>query len=128
MEVIRQWAFGVCCAAVAAGLVQMLLPDSSLGKLGRTVTAAFFICSLAFPLFQAVPTLTAELEPFPVEESQEVSRNLELLLDQRLQEQVQEALRTLTQEKLAEALYQSQDGKTFIFVEEIADDTPDQAG
>ena len=102
MEVIRQWAFGVCCAAVAAGLVQMLLPDSSLGKLGRTVTAAFFICSLAFPLFQAVPTHTAELEPFPVEESQEVSRNLELLLDQRLQEQVQEALRTLTQEKLEE--------------------------
>lgn len=30
--------------------------------------------------------------------------------------------------KLAEALYQSQDGKTFTFVEEIADDTPDQAG
>ena len=30
--------------------------------------------------------------------------------------------------KLAEELYQSQDGKTFTFVEEIADDTPDQAG
>ena len=30
--------------------------------------------------------------------------------------------------KLAEALYQSQDGKMFTFVEEIADDTPDQAG
>ena len=30
--------------------------------------------------------------------------------------------------KLAEALYQSQDGVTFTFVEEIADDTPEQAG
>lgn len=30
--------------------------------------------------------------------------------------------------KLAEALYQSQDGVTFTFVKEIADDTPEQAG
>ena len=30
--------------------------------------------------------------------------------------------------KLAEALYESQDGVNFSFVEEIADDTPEQAG
>ena len=30
--------------------------------------------------------------------------------------------------KLAEALYQSEDGVNFSFVEEIADDTPEQAG
>ena len=30
--------------------------------------------------------------------------------------------------KLAEALYRSEDGVNFTFVEEIADDTPEQAG
>ena len=100
MEIIRQWAFGVCCAAAAAGLVQLILPQSSLGKVEKVVVAAFFLCSLALPLLEAAPRLAMEWEPFPQEEQEEISRELELLLDQRLQEQVQESLASLAGEKL----------------------------
>ena len=102
MEILRGWAFGVCCAAVAAGLIQLLLPQSSLGRVERVVTAAFFLCSLALPLVEALPSLAVEWEPFPQEEAAEISRELELLLDQRLQDQVAQSLASLTGEKLEE--------------------------
>lgn len=102
MEVIRGWAFGVCCSAAAAGLVQMLLPQTSLGKVGKVVVSVFFICSLALPLLEAVPSLSAQWEPFPQEESQEIARELEILLNEQLQSRVEESLVSLTGEKLEE--------------------------
>lgn len=50
MEGLRQWALAVCTAAVVCTLLQMLFPDTGLGRQGRFVLPCVFLCVLLSPI------------------------------------------------------------------------------
>ncbi|MCI8649282.1 MAG: hypothetical protein HFG20_04115 [Anaerotruncus sp.] len=50
MDGIRQWAFGLCAAATACGVAQMVLPKSNLQKMFRMTASIFFLCCLLSPV------------------------------------------------------------------------------
>ena len=50
LEVVQEWGASLCFAAAAAGICQMLAPESGLGRMLRVCVAAFFLCSVLLPL------------------------------------------------------------------------------
>lgn len=65
MDGFRQWAMAVCTAAVVGALLQMLFPDSGLGRQGRLVLPCLFLCVLLSPVTRGLndvklPDFTAE--------------------------------------------------------------------
>ena len=50
MDEIKSWAFSLCCASVGGALFSLLLPDSSVGKVGRFSVQLFLLCCLILPL------------------------------------------------------------------------------
>ena len=59
MEEIRQWAFGICAAAVACGLTQMILPKSSMQRVFGITSSVFFLVCLLSPV--ALVPLTLDI-------------------------------------------------------------------
>ncbi|MBE6807155.1 MAG: hypothetical protein E7527_03985 [Ruminococcaceae bacterium] len=51
MEGLARWAIAVCTAAVVCSLLQMLFPDTSLGRQARFVLPCVFLCVLLSPIF-----------------------------------------------------------------------------
>ncbi len=52
MELFKDWAFSVCCAAVIGGIFNMMLLEGSLQKTFKIVLCVFFLCVVAAPLFK----------------------------------------------------------------------------
>lgn len=50
MDTIRNWAFSICCAALAGGILNFLLPKNDLQKTFKTVFCVFFLCIILSPL------------------------------------------------------------------------------
>ena len=49
MDALREWTLAVCAAAVACTILQQLFPDTALGRQGRPLLAAAFVCVLIAP-------------------------------------------------------------------------------
>ena len=52
MEGIKGWLWGVCFAAVACALLEMLYPSGNMQKAAKLVTSIFFLCALVVPVTQ----------------------------------------------------------------------------
>lgn len=50
MEEIKTWAFSICCASVAGGILNLLLPEGNVQKTYKTVFCIFFLCIIISPL------------------------------------------------------------------------------
>lgn len=50
MEMIKNWAFSLCVAAIVGSVMKMLLPDGGLQKTFKTVLCVFFLCVMLVPL------------------------------------------------------------------------------
>ena len=50
MDGFRQWAAAVCTAAVGCNIAQFLFPATSVGRQGRLVVSALFLCVVLSPL------------------------------------------------------------------------------
>lgn len=50
MEAVRQWAFGLCAAAVACALAQLVLPGAGMQRVFRITYSVFFLCCLLSPV------------------------------------------------------------------------------
>lgn len=70
MEAIRQWAMGLCEAAVVCGLANCLLPKKSASK---TVLALLMLCAMVSPLTNGAD-FSAHL---PLEQQEEISAELQ---------------------------------------------------
>lgn len=61
MSGVREWASVICMAALAASLLQYLLPGGSMERVARMVLGAFVICSVLIPLQKTLPQLSPDL-------------------------------------------------------------------
>ena len=101
MDEIKSWAFSLCCASVGGALFSLLLPDSSVGKVGRFSVQLFLLCCLILPLSSfrrislTIPQIQAETanraedisstvsEQIKTQAAQSLSRIAEDILDER---------------------------------------------
>jgi len=69
MEEIKNWAFSVCCASIAGGILNLLLPEGNVQKIYKTVFCVFFLCIIFSPLseIKTVKIDFSENENFPEE-------------------------------------------------------------
>ena len=81
MGSLRQWAFGLCGAAIACGLAQMILPESNLQKLFHITCSVFFLCCLLSPVILSPiswePSVQEELQQQIEERAKRLSETLE---------------------------------------------------
>ena len=50
MEILKNWAFSICCASIAGGILNMLLPKGGAQTTYKTVFCVFFLCVVISPL------------------------------------------------------------------------------
>ena len=102
MDSIRQWAFGVCAAAIACGLAQLVLPKSSMQQVFNITSSVFFLGCLLSPIaFSAI-----DVELIPQEEIQrqveERAGRLSEAVEQQQEELATESVRLAAAETLDE--------------------------
>ena len=91
MEEIRQWAFGICAAAVACGLTQMILPKSSMQRVFGITSSVFFLVCLLSPV--ALVPLTLDIttqEEFQQEADRRADR-LRLMVEEQQKDAISES-------------------------------------
>lgn len=57
MDGIREWGYSLCAAAIACGMIQVLIPNAGAGRVMRMTVSVFFLCCLFSPLVLRVPEL-----------------------------------------------------------------------
>lgn len=100
MEGIRQWAFGICAAAIACGMAQLLLPKSSMQRVFNITSSVFFLGCLLSPMMfsVALPDIPARDEI--QREVERRSDSLSSVMEERTGEQASESLRQLARQTL----------------------------
>lgn len=102
MEAVRQWAFSICCAAVAGGMAQILAPDSSLQKVFRITLGAFFLCSLIYPFLTMAPQIVDNFEDFAGSEPDYIAQDISDRLGDLMVDEIEAALASQAAKKLDE--------------------------
>ena len=69
MDAIREWAIGLCAAAIAVAAMQGLIPKKGSGTTFRVMLTAFFLCVFTAPLLtvQGIPKLNLSTLPGEVQ-------------------------------------------------------------
>ena len=50
MEIFKNWAFSICCASIAGGILNLLLPKGGAQATYKTVFCVFLLCVITSPL------------------------------------------------------------------------------
>ncbi|RGX56551.1 MULTISPECIES: stage III sporulation protein AF [Anaerotruncus] len=102
MESIRQWAFGICAAAIACGLAQLILPKSNMQRLFNITSSVFFLSCLLSPLALAPISLDLESADEMQREVQRRAKNLTSAVEEQTGEIASESIRIAAADRLAE--------------------------
>lgn len=97
MDGLKQWTLAVCAAAVACTVLARLFPDTALGRQGRPILAAAFLCALLSPIAGAVSSVKL---PGFTEEKPVNSADLTARMRQQLVEEVNAALLEMVNQSL----------------------------
>jgi len=100
MEGLRQWAFSLCCAMVACGLAQILLPHSGLERMFKLCVSVFFLCCLLSPVVLRNPGLRIELQEYSQEDIMERARRLTDVIERQQDHQIKTNLEGIVRENL----------------------------
>lgn len=100
MQSIRQWAFSVCCAMVACGLAQLLLPKSSMQRMFKLCISVFFLCCLLSPVLLQSPDLRIEIREYAQEDMQRRAERLVEVVERQSDAAAESELRKIVEEKL----------------------------
>ena len=102
MESIRQWAVGICAAAIACGLAQLILPKSNMQRLFNITSSVFFLSCLLSPLALAPISLDLESAEEMQREVQRRAKNLTSAVEEQTGEIASESIRIAAADRLAE--------------------------
>lgn len=102
MEQIREWAFGICAAAIACALAQLILPKSSMQRVFNITCSVFFLGCLLSPIVFAPITLDISAQDEIHRQVEERSQNLSSAMEERTKEEATESIRLTAQRILEE--------------------------
>lgn len=93
MDSVRQWAFGICAAAIACALAQLILPKSSMQRVFNITCGVFFLGCLLSPV--VLPSASVELTPPESVQRriEEKAGRLESAVEEGAQERATESVR-----------------------------------
>lgn len=86
MSAAQQWTAGICLAVLGVSLLQHLLPEGAMRRMGELAAGLFFLCAVLLPLAGAVPDLPRLFSALPQAEQGEP-------VEQAVQEQCERAVR-----------------------------------
>ena len=95
MEGIRSWGVSVCVVSLICALVQMILPNDSVGKMVKILLAVLFLCCFISPIANLKGNMSLNI---PKNNNQELSLNNSKKLTERTDRQ----LKLQIQKQLAE--------------------------
>lgn len=97
MSAVRAWSLAICMAALAASLMQYLLPGGSMERMAKFVTGAFFLCVLVAPIANIAPQLSAL---FQQQVQAEPDERLSSTVEEQIQSAAQRSIRNLVAAEL----------------------------
>lgn len=97
MDTLRSWTLAVCAAAVVCTILQQLFPDTALGRQGRPLLAAAFVCVLLTPWIGK--DISVKLPDFTAENAVD-SGDLTARMQQQLAAQVNDTLLAMVNQSL----------------------------
>ena len=97
MDAVVKWASALCVAAVGCTILQILAPKKGMGRIYRLITAAFFLCCMASPLFSVNSLLNFDIGDMPSEVSDDIMREK---VKQQFELQVNTALGRIAEQSL----------------------------
>lgn len=104
MDGLREWAFGLCAAAIACGLMRILTPKSSMEHVFSAVVSVFFLGCILSPIL--LGTIDADISLTSPDELREQleqrTRGLEDTLNDEFTESASESIRLAAQQTLEE--------------------------
>ncbi|MEM1483831.1 stage III sporulation protein AF [Oscillospiraceae bacterium PP1C4] len=93
MDTIRQWAFGICAAAIACALAQLILPKSSMQRIFNITSSVFFLGCLLSPIAFAPITLDIAAQDEVNRKIAQKSEQLSSAMEEQTQENASESIR-----------------------------------
>ena len=102
MDGIREWGYSLCAAAIACGMIQVLIPNAGAGRVMRMTVSVFFLCCLFSPLVLRVPELAEIPQSTAQAKADEIARRLAEGQEERAIGRAQEDLRREARDSLEE--------------------------
>lgn len=97
MDAVRGWSTAICLAALAAALLQGLVPGGSMERMVKLVLGAFVLCALMLPL----KSLSTQIAwTFSVEDSMREDSPLQSTVDNQMQEAARASIENLVAAEL----------------------------
>ena len=62
MNSVKEWSSAICMAAIAAAMLQSLVPNGSMERMVKFVIGAFVILALIQPISKIVPQINVDLQ------------------------------------------------------------------
>ena len=62
MSSVKEWSAAICMAALAAAMLQSLVPNGSMERMVKFVIGAFVICAMIQPISKIVPQINLNLQ------------------------------------------------------------------
>ena len=90
MNEIKNWAFSLCCASIGGAIFSLLLPDSSVGKVGQFSIRLFLLCCMVLPLQHLHET--ALILPEIQTQTAIRSENIQTVVTEKIKEQTAKTL------------------------------------
>ncbi|SDN35937.1 stage III sporulation protein AF [Acetanaerobacterium elongatum] len=103
MADIKIWAISLCVAAVAGGIMNLLIPNTSLEKIMKLVVAAFFLSCVISPVIMRFPEIRLTLTQDVKARVNEVQENLVSAVDGQVSAAVTERVKKLLKDIRVEA-------------------------
>lgn len=103
MNGIREWAFSLCFVAVACGIMEMLVPSASIGKVFRFTVGVFFLICILSPVMMrsyTPPTITHENVQA---QSQEIADKLTQSVNKRFNKESEQRLKRILTDNLSKS-------------------------
>ncbi len=92
MNGVKEWSAAICMAALAATLLQTLVPNGSMERMVKFIIGAFVICAMIQPLSRVVPQISVDLQ---ASEQTPVNSQLETTVKNQMNDAAQQSIRNL---------------------------------
>lgn len=100
MKAVQQWTLIICLASLVAALVQSILPNGGMERMGRFVMGAFLICVMIEPIARFVPSLRVNLQSSADTSTSDGSK-IQATLNSQVEEQSKKSISNLVTAELA---------------------------
>lgn len=97
MNSVRVWSASICMVALAASILQSLVPNGSMERMLKFIIGAFVICTLIQPLSRVIPEMKINLEE---SKKQSVYSQLADTVEKQYSEAAEESIRNLVAAEL----------------------------